>query len=140
MDQLAPHSASEAVFLYSIGIRRDASAPRKLSHFIGDVETLLVDDSGNPDQYARELFAHSLASYGLDRTRIAAYDTEPGYLAAHLAPTLFPATQLKYLTPDDFVGGAPPDTVHSVSYALEVIAEPLSADETNAVLDRLLGE
>lgn len=139
MDQLAPHSPSETVFLYSIGIRRDASAPRKLAHFIEDVDALLVDQSGNPDNYAKDLFLQSLASYGLDRTRLRVYDAQPGYLAAHLTPALFRATELKYLTPNDFVGGHPPDTIHSISYALEVVAAPLSTAEVNLVLDRLLG-
>jgi hypothetical protein len=139
LDQLSPQSAEEKVYLFSVGIRQDTSAPKKLTHFIADIENLLVDDRGITDLNAVESFRFKVAAYGFDRSLSDLYEREPGFLAPHLSPSVFRSSELRALSAADFVGGGPPETVRSVSYALEVMAEPLTDAGVLSVIDELLG-
>jgi hypothetical protein len=138
LDQLAPQEAGESVYLFSVGIRQDASAPRKLPQYLEDVESLLVDQSGNPDALALAHFRKQLKAYGFDWADRSIYERQHGFLAPHLPPALFRETDLRRLTESDFVEGKLPETVRSLSYDLEIVAPTLSNEEIEAVLDELL--
>jgi len=138
LDQLLPQDEDEEVFLFSVGIRQDATAPKKLTHFIAEIESLLVDPSGNSNIDALCDFRRKVSNYGFDHSLSDLYEREPGFLAPHLSPALFRGVALRALTASDFVGGRPPETVRSVSYSLEVMAEPLSEAETRVVIDAML--
>jgi hypothetical protein len=139
LDQLSPQTPEEKVFLFSVGIRQDTTAPKKLTHFIADIENLLVDANGNADVIALDSFRSKVRAYGFDSSLVDLYEREPGFLAPHLPPLIFNSSDLRALSATDFVGGGPPETVRSVSYALEVMAEPLSEAEVFKVIDELLG-
>lgn len=139
LDQLSPQTTEEKVFLFSVGIRQDTTAPKKLTHFISDIENLLVDANGNTDVNAIDCFRSKVSAYGFDSSLSDLYEREPGFLAPHLPPSVFRSAELRALSKADFVGGGPPETVRSVSYALEVMAEPLSDAGLLSVIDELLG-
>jgi len=139
MDQLAPQEADEDVYLFSVGIRQDRTAPRKITNYVADVEALLVDARGRRDDAASEHFRGQLRAYGFDWSQREIYERMDGFLAPHLAPALFKESELRRLKLEDFVGGRVPETVRSVAYSLEVMAPPMSTNELNEVLDRLLG-
>ena len=138
LNQLLPQDESEQVFLFSVGLRQDSTAPRKLTNYIADIEALLVTAIGEPDDSALADFHRKILSYGFDQSQRDLYDREPGFLAAHLTPAIFRGTELRQLTASDFVGGAPPETVRSVSYVLEVMASPLDELATTRVIDQIL--
>jgi hypothetical protein len=131
LDQLDPQDVAEEVFVYSLGVRHDYSAPRRLKHFVEDVEVLLEADE--IDEYHR-----LLADYGFDATRPELYDTEPGISPFHLSPMFFREAALLRLRAESFVGGAPPATVLGISYRLLVTGEAVPPSEESAILDRLL--
>jgi len=139
LDQLTAQTTDEKVFLFSVGIRQDATAPKKLTHFIADIENLLINASGNADVNALESFRSKVKEYGFDSSLSDLYEREPGFLAPHLPPSVFRSSELRALSTADFIGGGPPETVRSVSYALEVMADPLSDDGLLKVIDELLG-
>jgi hypothetical protein len=124
--------------LFSVGIRQDPTAPRKVTNYVADVETLLVDSAGNTDSTALHYFRAQLRSYGFDWAHQDIYERLEGFLAPHLIPALFREAQLRRLSLNDFVGGKVPETVRAIAYALEVMAPPLSAEEFSVVLDRIL--
>ena len=138
LDQLAPHEEGEAVYLFSVGIRQDATGPKKVTHYVGDVEALLIDERGGADASALELFRRQLLSYGFDWSQRDLYERQHGFLSPHLLPALFREKDLHRLTLSDFVGSKVPETVRSISYSLEVVADPLSREECHQVLDKLL--
>lgn len=138
LDQLAPQTPDEEIYLFSVGIRQDPTAPRKVTHYVADVEALLVEPLGNQDRDAMEHFRNQLSSYGFDWSHKELYERMDGFLAPHLPPALFRETELRRLKLADFVGGKVPETVRSIAYSLEVMAPALSGDESNHVLDRLL--
>lgn len=138
LDQLAPQEAGEVVYMYSVGIRQDPTAPRKLTNYVEDVETLLVDERGKADATALSQFRKGLASYGFDWALRGVYERQSGFLAPHLPPALFKAADLRALSESDFVDGKVPETVRSISYELEVVASPLSREESETVFDRIL--
>lgn len=139
MDQLAPQSPDEDVYLFSVGIRQDPTAPRKITQYVADVEALLIDVSGNQDLTALEYFRSKLSSYGFNWTHKEIYERMDGFLAPHLPPALFREKELRRLNLSDFVGGRIPETVRSLAYLLEVMAPPMSQEDTIRILDRLLG-
>jgi hypothetical protein len=138
LDQLLPHTGNERVFLFSVGIRRDLSAPKKLTSYVSDIESLLVDESGSPNCAAIEQFRKKLGKCGFVWADADLYERQEGFLAPHLPPELYTTEDLHPLTVNDFVNGAPPDTVRSISYALEVSASPLTVEEFTSVCDRML--
>jgi hypothetical protein len=138
LDQLLPQSDTEEVFLFSVGIRQDSTAPKKIPQFIKELEALIVDQSGQSHVAARSLFAEKVSAYGYDNSLSEVYEREPGFLAPHLSPALFKGIELGALSAADFIGGSPPETVRSVSYQLEVMAQPLTDLEIATVLEKLL--
>ena len=139
LDQLAPQAPDEEVYLFSVGIRQDPTAPRKITHYVGDVEALLVDAHGRPDKSALEHFRSQVRAYGFDWAHKDIYERMDGFLAPHLPPALFREAELRRLKVEDFVGGRVPETVRSIAYSLEVMAPALVGSEFSRVLDRLLG-
>lgn len=139
MDQLAPQEPGEAVYLFSVGIRQDRTAPRKVTNYVADVEALLVDPQGVRENVAVELFRRQLLAYGFDWAQQDIYERMDGFLAPHLYPALFRESELRRLTVDDFLGKRIPETVRSIAYSLEVVAPAMSAIEVNQVLDKVLG-
>jgi hypothetical protein len=139
LEQLDPQEPNEEVLVFSVGLRRDVSAPRKLSHYVEDARQLLVTPDGEPDPVSQSAFALRLELYGYrdqDRER---YDQEPGYLPrAYLPGALYTEAALARLRLQSFVGGALPVMVTNLQYTLEITAEPLDAFSAQAVLDRLL--
>jgi hypothetical protein len=131
LDQLDPQDASEGVFLYSLGVRHDYSAPRRLKHFVSDIEVLL-DDSEADEFHGR------LSEYGYDVNRPELYDSEPGISPFHLSPCFFAEAGMIRLRRESFVGGRPPAPVLTIAYRLMMNGEPLPASAEDALLDRLL--
>ncbi len=136
--QLEPQSSSERVFLFSVGIKSDPSSPRKLGRVLVDIEELFRDSSGDMDPVAQQQFRDQLAAYGLNWSRLGAYEGQPGFLPPHLPPAIFQADDIGRLRPSSFVGGQLPPAVVNVSYEIDVHAEPLSAESEQAVLREFL--
>lgn len=131
LSQLDAQDPYEEVFLYSLGVRHDYSAPRRLKHFVSDVEVHL--DESEMDEFYRRL-----TEYGFDPHRPELYDTEPGIAPFHLPPCFFADAGLVRLRPDSFVGGRPPEPVLTVSYRLLITSERVMASAEEGLLDRLL--
>jgi hypothetical protein len=139
LEQLDPQGPNEDVFVFSVGLRRDISAPRKLSHYVEDARQLLVTPDGKPDLAAQSAFTLRLELYGYQDQDRERYDQEPGYLPrAQLPGAFFTEADLERLRLQSFVGGALPAMVTDIRYTLEITAEPLDAVSAQAVLDRLL--
>ncbi len=138
IEQLDPQLPSEKVFIYSLGIKLDASSERKLPHFIADVESQLISEQGAPDESALEFFGKQLASYGYRREHLGAYLGGPGYLKPHLQGQLFDEINLQRVRYDSFIGGKLPAMVRSVSYVLDIACEPLEETEADALCVKLL--
>ncbi|HUR24943.1 MAG TPA: PD-(D/E)XK motif protein [Candidatus Thermoplasmatota archaeon] len=136
--QLEPQTPTERVFVYSIGIKIDPSAQRKLPDFVQDVSNALVRDDGSPDLEARAIFAAKAHEYGYVAESEPAYRMLPGFAKAHLPPALFREVDLDRLRSSSFVGGALPAMVPAVEYDLRLDAAPLSPQERDAVLLELL--
>lgn len=131
LSQLEPQDPTEEVFVYSLGVRHDYSSPRRLHHFVRDVEVLL--DVVQTDEFHRRLEA-----YGFDSSRPELYDSEPGVSPFHLAPSFFAESGLVRLRSESFVGGRPPPPVTGISYCLMLTGEPIAPSKEEALLDRLL--
>jgi hypothetical protein len=138
LQQLEPQVIGEEVFLYSVGVRSDPSAPRKLGTFVEDIRQMLVTPKGAVDQEALTKFTRQLESYGYSDADEALYSREPGFLAPHLKPALFRVADLGPLRASSFVGGAPPLTVVGVSYELEIATEPIDETTKETILAQLL--
>jgi hypothetical protein len=138
MDQLAPQEPGEAVYLFSVGIRQDRTAPRKVTNYVADVEALLVNPQGVRDDIAVEHFRRQLLAYGFDWAQQDIYERLDGFLSPHLYPALFREPELRRLSLNDFVGKKIPETVRSIGYSLEVVAPTMNVVEINQVLDKLL--
>jgi hypothetical protein len=137
--QLQPQAPGEEIYVYSVGLKSDASSSRKLPVYVEEVEQLLVSEDGIPSESSIELFDKQLRAYGYDVRRRSLYDTELGYLRAiELPARLYREADLDRLRPESFVDGRPPSMVTSVSYTLNITCEPLSRTDTLLVLDRLL--
>lgn len=138
IEQLDPQSPGEKVYVYSLGIKTDASSARKLPHFVADVEAQLVNDEGEPDEFARAQFVSQLMAYGYDINREAIYLGGAGYLKAHLPGALFRTEDLESLRYESFVDGKLPAMVSSVSYVLNITSDPVTETEEKDVLLALL--
>ena len=138
LEQLEPESPSEEVYVYSVGIKTDPTAQKKLPHFVADVEAQLVTHDGREDLEAIGRFRVQLTAYGFDKRHEGYYLAAPGFLKPHLAPELFAEKDLDRLRLTSFVGGSLPSMVASVSYVLDIRADPLPASEAVLVLRRLL--
>ena len=140
LGQLEPQTSTESVFVYSIGIKLDPSAQRKLPDFIQDVVNALVNDDGSPDVKAQEVFLAKALDYGYAPESEAAYRMLPGFAKAHLPPALFREADLDRLRLTSFVGGALPSMVPAVEYDLRLDVPPLPPNQRDEALLRLLRE
>lgn len=129
----------EEVFLFSLGIKVDSSAPKKLPDYVADVMGLLVTSEHQPDGDLQAQFERHLSAYGYDSGRESLYRACPGFLNFHLAPKLYRENQLDRVRISSFKGDALPSMVVDVSYRIDVQAPELSASEEKEVLRRLLG-
>lgn len=137
IEQLEPHG-DEVVFLYSVGVRLDASAPRKLPDIIREVRAMLTDSSGAPDSIAQHRFDEAVRRYGYDSAHEAQYRAAPGVLNFHLPPKVYLVADLDYLKMTSFKGDALPTMVTEVSYLLDVKSQELSTIQESAVFDKLV--
>ncbi len=134
MQQLEPQAPGEAVYLYSIGLKSDPTAPKKLPHFVADVEALLVHPDGRPDIQSRKTFSAQLRTYGYLTEHSSIYLTAPGYLKPHLEPALFDQAELDIVRSRSFVNNTIPRMVVAISYVMEPRSEPLNPSETDDLL------
>ena len=138
IEQLDPQLPGEEVFLFSVGIRQDPSAPMKLPHYIGDVESGLTTLSGAPDEPAVGRFHERLRTYGYNSQLGPIYMSLPGFRPPHLTPAIFRERDLDRLRVTSFKGDHLPGMVVSVGYTLEVQAAELAPADADFVLERLL--
>jgi hypothetical protein len=131
IEQLNPADVNETVYVYSIGVRHDYSAPRKLKHFVEDVEVLLTLDE-------LQEFHNQLSHYGFDASHREIYDSQPGIAPFHLQPAFFAEHGMTRLRDESFVGGSPPDSVLSVAYKLLITSDPVPVQHEADILSRLL--
>ena len=128
----------EDVYLFSVGIRADSSAPRKLPDFIADVENLLIDASGNRDHDLVGEFHDGLRLYGYDSASVNIYNSGPGFLNFHLRPALFRECDLDRLRMSSFKEDKLPSMVAGVSYSLAVTSQEVTETEEREILLKLL--
>ncbi|MBM3507149.1 MAG: PD-(D/E)XK motif protein [Alphaproteobacteria bacterium] len=128
----------EEVFVWSLGIRRDPTAPRKLTSFIADASGMIVRADGSPDVDAIRSFDAGLRAYGYDPDKAKLYDAGPGFLNIHLPPRLFRERELDRVRLTSFKGDQPPSMVNEVMYMLEMRANELTPAEERSVLVQLL--
>lgn len=138
IEQLDPQTPTEEVFVFSVGIKNDMSAPKKLPHFIEEVEAQLIRADGWSDAEALSLFREQLGKYGYESARAPYYLNGPGYLKPHLPGALFREAQLARLRYASFVNSKIPAMVSAVSYVIDITAEPLPEAEADAVFRQLL--
>jgi len=136
--QLEPQEADERVYVFSVGLKADLSAPKKLPDFVQEVELNLINDDGSVDAEAVEKFRKQCEAYGYHPRHADLYRGSAGYLKPHLPPALFPESDLDRLRLSSFVNGALPGMVVSVSYVLDIKGPPLADAETEDVLRELL--
>jgi len=136
--QLEPQG-NEDVFLFSLGIKLDSSAPKKLPDFVADVMDLLVLTEGGPDYDLQTKISEKLEIYGYQRGRESLYRSCPGFLSFHLQPKLFRERELDRVRLTSFKGDTLPTMVVDVSYRLDVRSPELSAIDEVDVLRKLLG-
>ncbi len=138
IQQLDPQGADESVYIYSVGIKTDSSAFKKLPDFIADVDALLVRPDGTPDSDAKLRFATQLRAYGYHAEHVGTYANGPGYLRPHLEPSLYDERDLDRVRLTSFVGSSLPTMVIGVSYLLDIRATPLSPEAADAVIELML--
>lgn len=138
LEQLEPQEEGEQVYVYSVGLRTDPSAPKKLCDFVGDVEAQLVTASGEPDQDCIALFREQLKRYGYDPSKEEVYRGAAGYMKPHLPGALFAEESLDRVRATSFKGDTLPSMVRAVSYTLELSGEPLTEEQGETILNSLL--
>lgn len=138
LDQLEPTSPTEHVYVYSVGLRSEITAARKLTHFVADVKAQLVTPQGDPDPVAIAHFEEQLQRYGYILSHENFYNSGPGYLSPHLAPALFEESTLRRLRLSDFSNGMLPEEVASVGYTLNILSDPLPQKVADDVCVSLL--
>ena len=138
IEQLDAQTPEEEVFLFSLGIRHDASSPKCLPDYVLDVETSLLTRTGEPDSDGIAAFRQKLVRYGYDPIHESLYRAQPGFRPPHLAPTLYREKDLDRVRLTSFRGDALPSMVVNVGYDLEVRGNGLTGEEADAVLERLL--
>lgn len=136
--QLDPQSANEEVFLFSMAMRLDPSAPKKLPDYLAEVEAGLVTTAGATDEEAVSLFRQQLRHYGYDSACESLYRSQPGFAPPHLPATLYREQDLDRVRITSFKDDRLPSMVMNVRYDLEVCGAGLSGDDADAVMTRLL--
>lgn len=138
LHQLDPLMPGEQCFLFSVGLRTDPTAPRKLNHIVDDVFEALVQLDGSPHLPARERLRTQLASYGYTDADRSVYARSHGFMAPHLPPVLFRESDLDRIRRTSFVDSELPGMVIDVSYELNVTAEPVVELERQRILELFL--
>jgi hypothetical protein len=138
IDQIEPQGPNEEIFIFSVGIKSDYSAQKKLPHFIKDVEALLIDNDGNPCSAAITKFHTQLKEYGYNPIHEPLYLSGMGYSNPHLRPALFREIDLDRLKMTSFTGGKMPSMVSSISYVLNISSPELTPMQEKEVLTRIL--
>lgn len=136
--QLEPQGAEE-VFLFSVGLKIDSSAPRKLPDYVSDVMELLVTSDGQPDFDLRAKLSDNLRLCGYEPERESLYRSCPGFLSFHLPPKLFREQELDRVRLTSFKGDRLPSMVVEVAYKLDVQSCELNTKQEKEVLRRMLG-
>lgn len=135
--QLEP-IGDEKVYVYSVGVRLDASAPRKLPDFVQDIVQYLVCGDGSPDLDLIAEFYRDLREYGYEPAREGLYRSMPGFLNFHLLPRLYREAELDRVRLTSFKGDELPRMVREVSYRIELLAPELNSVEEKVVVRSLL--
>lgn len=139
IDQLEPLADGERAFLYSAGIKSEASSDRRLPVYVSDVLSELIAPDGRRDTQAAYAFHQKLAAVGYHAGLEGLYESEPGLLPnPALEPRLFDVETLDRLKLSSFKGNQLPSMVTAVSYDLDISTPPLGAPETESVLLDLL--
>jgi len=138
IEQLDPQAPGEQVYLFSVGLRRDYSAPKKLPDYLADVESSLVDEHGKLDSIAMHEFRSKLAGYGFDFAHAELYRSQPGFAPPHLPPALYPESGLARIRMTSFKGDVLPEMVVSVGYALDLKGAGLPKQDERAILLKLI--
>jgi hypothetical protein len=128
----------EEVLVFSLGAKLDQSAPRKLPDFVADVQALLIDGAGSPDEDLRARFRERLEAYGYVQEMEQVYRGGPGFLNFHLPPRMYREKDLDRVRVGSFKNDQLPSMVLDVSYILEIRAPELDDANEAKVLDRLL--
>ena len=140
LSQLEVDSASEKVFIYSVGMRHDPSTNQYLPDYIDAVNSELATSDGEPLSTAREAFEDKLTSYGYDNSHRGLYTSGEGILQRPtLPPRLFRVEDLERLTIASFRNNELPASVVGVSYELEISSQPLSTNDKHEILDSMIG-
>lgn len=137
LGQLDPQGAEE-VFVYSLGVRRDPTAPRKLTAFIEDAAALITRTDGTPDEDALAHFHKALLAYGYERANEKLYAAGPGFMNFHLQPRLFRERDLDRVRLSSFKNDRLPSMVNEIMYLLELRSAELSVQDERVVLALLL--
>jgi hypothetical protein len=138
IQQLDAQSPDEEVFLFSLAMRLDPSAPKKLPDYLAEVEAGLVTTTGAKDEEAVWQFREQLLRYGYDPAYESLYRSQPGFAPPHLPATLYRERDLERVRISSFKDNRLPSMVINVGYDLEVHGAGLSGDEADAVVKRLL--
>ncbi|HEY1267321.1 MAG TPA: PD-(D/E)XK motif protein [Candidatus Binatia bacterium] len=138
IQQLDPQSADEEVFLFSLGMRLDPSAPKKLPDYLTEVEAGLVTTAGTKDEEAVSHFHEELRRYGYDQAYESLYRSQPGFSPPHLPPTFYREIDLERVRISSFKDDKLPSMVVNVGYDMEVHGAGLSGDRADEIVKRLL--
>lgn len=136
--QLEPQG-EEDVYVFSVGVKLDTSAPRKLPDVVTDVANLLKTFDDLSDAELQKKYEICLEKYGYQMGRESLYRAGPGFLNVHLAPRMFNEIDLERIRLTSFKNDSLPKMVLDVSYSLEMQAPELQKESEKAILDRLLG-
>lgn len=127
LNQLWPQSDDESVYLYSVGLRREATSSHSLPDYIDSVKAEIIDAAGNPDHVGLDLLTQSLDASGYDASHNDLYRSGSGYsLNTGMQPALYDVSSLDGLSIDSFKGNELPSMVRTVTYDLEITVKPLS--------------
>jgi hypothetical protein len=137
VSQLDPQGEEE-VFVYSLGVRLDPTAPRKLPAFISDAQSLMNRSDGSPDEKTLALFQTCLQAYGYNPAKESLYNAGPGFMNFHLPPRVFRERELDRLRLSSFKSDTFPTMVTEVMYMLNIRADELTPASERAILVQLL--
>ncbi len=122
MEQLVSASTEERLFLCSVQVRRDSSAPVKLPHIVSRVEAALRD------QDLIERFHDYLNRYGTSgyhQSQAGTYLLEPGFFVERATIRRIDSAS-GILRRSSFVDGGPPSSVSRIRYHLDASSIPLA--------------
>lgn len=137
LSQLDPQG-DEEVFVYSLGVRIEPAAPRKLPTFVKDAEGVITRRDGSSDEDALARFQKTVRAYRYDPAKEKFYSSGPGFMNFHLPPRLFRERELDRVRLSSFKGEQLPTMASEVMCMLEIRANELSPGDERGVLVRLL--